>query len=275
MCLSYNLIVGDPPINRRTSDSCIKNRCVVDAAMNFFHLRVLPNLQLEHIKELAKTPFLHLFCFPVNTQVNNPVLYSILLKWDAGKGYFLFKDKQLKFTANEVAMVLGLSTEGSVVVYNRRELDTSGLRRKYFKNEGEITRSQLEAAILQCIDKKVSAADIVGLLVMYLFTTVLFPQACGNVPIHMFRYAEDINRLRKYNWSEGVFRLLMENIPNNAIWCQMRSDAELKGEPMAESPEVQVRRKKSRSKKCSGTLPGCALALIVSYFKLLLFSLIS
>lgn len=268
-------LVGDPPIKPGTSDSCIKNRCVFDAAMKFFHTKVLPKLDREHIKLLARTPFLHLFTLPIKTQVNNPVLYSILLKWNGEIGAFVFKDVKLWFTAEEVAMVMGLGTEGSFVVYNRKELDASALRRRYFQNEGEITRSQLEDAILQTLEKKCAANDVVGLLVMYLFTTVLFPQACGNVPIHMFRYAEDIERLRKSNWSEGVYRLLMENIPNNALWCQMRADAEVKGQPIVDSPEVEVRGKKRKAKKCSGTLPGYALALIVSYSKFKFFIMIN
>lgn len=257
--------LGDPPRKkRRTADSCIKNQCLIDVAMRFFHLRVLKLLNAEHIKWLTRTPFMHLFAFAERTQVSNAILYEILLMWD-NKGHFKVRDgKLLKFSAEDVAIVMGLNKKGSIVHYRREFVTNYRLRSAYFRDTGKITRVDLENAILKAINEKKPEVDVVGLLVMYLFTTILFPQACGNVPVHMFSYVEKLDELHGYNWSDGVYTLLMENIPNNAIWCKLKRDGNSLPIVQDESSQEDGSRK-NKSVKASGTLPGCAIALIVSY----------
>lgn len=99
---------------------------------------------------------------------------------------------------------------------------------------------------------------------MYIFTTILFPQTSANVPIHLFPYVENIDRLKAYNWAEGVYRMLMENIPNNALWCKLKRDEIRAGKGEVESPQATVPGNPQNEEKVSGTLPGCAIALIVS-----------
>lgn len=260
----FFFMVGDAPKNKpRTSDSCIKNKCMVDVAMRFFHLKVLSSLNEKHITALAKTPFLHLFSFPIRTQVNNALLHEILLMWD-NRGHFVFREKELKFTADEVALAMCLGKNGAPVVYKRDSVITYRMRHKYFPNKvnRDITRSELEKAILKAIADKEDPEEVVGLLVLYLFTTVLFPQTTGNVPIHMFRYVENLGDLKEHNWSDGVYRMLMDHIPNNAIWCQLKKGGKNADEVESSQEEEVGNRKK---KKASGTLPGCALALVVSH----------
>lgn len=245
--------------------------------MRFFHLRVLKKLNEHHIRLLAKTPFLHFFGFPKGTEVNNAILHQILLMWD-GKGSFIFKTgsgasttaHSLKFTADEVALVMGLSTEGKPVQYKRECVTVYGLRTRHFgRGTGEITRRELEDAIVKAVDDTSlcseinnKVADVVRLLVLYLFTTILFPQSTGNVPIHMFDVAENLKKLKFLNWSESVHQMLMDNIPHNAAWCKLKKDGE---EVVVESSQEEVSKKKKKPKKASGTMPGCALALIVSH----------
>lgn len=238
--------------------------------MNFFHTRVLKKLNEVHIRSLAKTPFLHLFGFPISTEVNNAVLHQILLMWD-GKGSFIFKtgsgpsstSHTLKFTPDEVAIVMGLSTDGKPVQYKRDCVTVYALRSRHFQQySGEITRKQLEDAIVRSIDNG-PPEDVVRLLVLYLFTTILFPQTTGNVPIHMFGIAEDLKQLKFYNWSESVYQMLMDNIPHNSAWCKLKKTGE---EVVVDSSQEELSNKKRKPKKLSGTLPGCALALVVSHY---------
>ncbi|KAF3329802.1 Ulp1 protease family, C-terminal catalytic domain-containing protein [Carex littledalei] len=211
---------GDRINKPRTSDSCIKNRCIVESAMFFFHSQVMPRLHRDHIKVLARTPFMYLFAFPNRTQANNPLLHSILLKWDNDKGGFLLSNKLLMFTPDEVALVMGLGFEGEVVVYKRETLTFSALRRKFFEKRNEkITRKELEDTIIAALgNKKGTAEEIGGLLVMYIFTTILFPQNSGNVPIHLFPYVENIDRLRKYNWAETAWFFEHVEVPKVRIF---------------------------------------------------------
>lgn len=255
------------------ADSCIKNKCCVDTAMRFFHIEVLKKLNEKHIKLLARTPFLHLFAFPNPTEVNNVILHQILLLWD-GKGSFIFKTENgpsctshtLKFTADEVAIVMGLSLDGKPVPYKRDCVTVYGLRRRYFgEGTGEITRRELEDAIVKAIDdentEEENEEEVIRLLVLYLFTTILFPQSTRNVSIHMFSIAEDLKRLKFFNWGQSVYDMLMDNIPHNAAWCKLKKSGE---EEVVESSQEETSKKRRKPKKASGTLPGCALALIVS-----------
>lgn len=184
--------------------------------------------------------------------------------WD-NKGHFKVRDgKLLEFTADEVALVMCLTSKGANVQYKREYVGQYTLRTKYFGRSGRISRADLENGIVKALDDKQPAKEVVGLLVMYLFTMILFPQSCGKVPVHMFPYAEDLLGLKNYNWSEGVYRMLMDNIPNNANWCKLKRDG--KGIPIeeAESSQEEVGKNRKKKPRPSGTLAGCSIALIVS-----------
>jgi hypothetical protein len=140
---------------------------------------------------------------------------------------------------------------------------------------------------LKAIDDDAVAEDVVGLLVMYLFTTILFPQASEYVPIHMFHYAEDVNKLCSFAWGETVYELLMDNIPFCSIWCHLMEksgcavvdensyDDELdynEGDTSERDSNEgknygRIFLKKNKTmKKHSGCLSGYTLALIVSFY---------
>jgi hypothetical protein len=254
----FLFFVGQRLKEPKTSDSCIKNRCNIDAAMSFFHNDVLPNLTPIHKALLAETPFIHLFAFPVSSHANNPALNCMLLYWEDKKGAFVVSGKDLKFTEEEVGLVMGLAVEGEVVQYTRGGDNGNSLRNRHFSPKGKISVPQLENAIRNALTKQSAEEDVVGLLVMYLFTMILFPLASGLVPAHLFHYAEDFRNLRNYNWAQAVHRVLIVNIPNNAAWCRLRRDNKT-GSLDEEQDDGE------KKKKESGTLPGCALALIVSF----------
>jgi hypothetical protein len=184
--------------------------------------------------------------------------------WD-NKGHFKVRDgKLLEFTADEVALVMCLSSKGANVQYKREDVGQYALRTKYFRRSGGITRVQLENVIVKALDDKQPEKEVVGLLVMYLFTMILFPQNCGKVPVHMFRYVENIVGLKDYNWSEGVYRMLMDNIPNNANWCKLKRDGKGMQIEEVESSQEEVGKNKKKKPRPCGTLAGCSIALIVS-----------
>lgn len=242
----------------------IINKCFPDSLMDFFHNKVYKKLSDQHITILSETPFLHLFAFPTGTQSNNAVLHQILLMWDNNKHCFSFKGSNLYFTSEEVSLVMCLPSKGQDVsysrAYSRAKPYNSALRCKYFSPNKHITKPQIERAILDALDKNHAPNDVVGLLVMYLFTTVLFPQSSGYVPVHMFQYVEDVENISKYNWGDAVYGMLKDNIPSCSLWChQMENggvDSGGSSNEDEETGETEIRAK--------GQLPGCTLALIVS-----------
>ena len=194
---------------------------------------VLPKLKADHKTRLADTPFMHLFAFPRDTHANNPVLNSILLLWDDNEGAFVFHNKSLKFTYQEVGMVMGLGIRGEAVEYKKGRLEDTSFRCRHFRRTGRLSVRMLENAIKKALEEDANVDDVVGLLVMYLFSMVLFPLACGNVPNHLFHYASNIDRLKEYNWAEAVHRVLLDNIPNKASWCRLKRAEETKGKLQA------------------------------------------
>ena len=116
------------------------------------------------------------------------------------------------------------------------------LKEKYFKEANEISRNLLEEKIVEALDNQCPVKDVVGLLVMYLFTTILFPQVSGFVPIHMFRYAEQLDGLKDLNWAEGVLNHLKQHIRYCVVWCKMIEEGRFDSSP--ECSDSQVRSKK-------------------------------
>ena len=274
-------------------NAIIQNRCFIEIAMNFIHNILSGKLTGEYVAELAKTPFLHLFCFPKGTHCNNAILHEMMLLWSTADSAFLFRGKKLNFTKEEVCAILCLPNLGKTVTWRRFTYTESMLRHKHFKTIRRISRQQLEEAILKAISDKCPAKEVVGLLVMYLFTTILFPQTGTTVPIHLFNYVEDIDTLYRYNWGEAVYELLMLHIPSCAAWCKLMDNGEEVEEEekkkkiislSSDDEEEEKKKKKQKGKKKveedddeeededesgkpSCYLPGCSLALIVSYSK--------
>jgi hypothetical protein len=81
----------------------------------------------------------------------------------------------LYFNAEEVSLIMCLPLKGTPVVYRRTMVMDFTLCLRHFRYNQEISHQQLEEAILKAIDDNVVAQDVVGLLVMYLFTIILFP----------------------------------------------------------------------------------------------------
>jgi hypothetical protein len=63
----------------------------------------------------------------------------------------------------------------------------SKVRMRHFVRSGEIGRNALENRIQELVESPnpdVLDSYVVALLVMYLITTILFPQSSGSVPVH-------------------------------------------------------------------------------------------
>ena len=169
----------------------VTNKCVIDRAMTFIHTHVFHHLTVEHRRLLFLTPFLHLFVFPKKMQVSNGILHTILSFYDNRNGCFNILGKEVYFTSDCVANFLCLPNEGLVVDLSQVRVSTSPLREKYFPHHKQIRRPVIEEVIKKVVqDKNSNARDVVSLLVLYIFTTVLFPNTAGSVPLQLFRYAK-------------------------------------------------------------------------------------
>jgi hypothetical protein len=256
-------------------DTTAKTRCSVNTAMEFFHQEVFPLLSEEHIKILSQTPFLHLFAFPRGISISRPIIHQILLLWNKNEDCFKFKGKTLEFRPEEISLVMGLQFNGNKVIYKRQELTQSVIRTRYFQPSGEITRNLLEERILDALREGSPASDVVSLLVMYLFTMILFPQANGSVPVHMFHYVDDLDSLDTYSWGKAVYWLLRDNIPKCAAWCHemervggLDNGDMIFGQIVSQEGEVCIENGKGNKSKEDANkvcLSGCAIALMVCY----------
>lgn len=241
----------------------INNKCKVDVAMKWFHTNVMHLLNVDHRKLLIKTPFLHLFVIPRGVTAPNAILHHILCLWDSERSLFRFHHRNLMLNSKEISTIMCLPSTGDMVnIANVRSTPTR-LRQKFFPGMRTISRSQLEKVIEaalknDCPEMNCPANEVVSLLVLYIFTTILFPNTGGSVPMHLFGYVENLDRLNSYNWGGAVFDMLAMHIPNAALWCQLQESDELVESEGSES----------------GYLSGCALALIVSYLAQLFFFII-
>lgn len=256
-------------------DTIAKTRCSVNTAMEFFHQEVFPLLSDEHIKILSQTPFLHLFAFPRGISISRPIIHQILLLWNRSEDCFKIKGKKLEFRPEEISLVMGLQFNGSKVIYKRKELTQSVIRSRYFQPSGEISRNLLEEKILDALRERSPASDVVSLLVMYLFTMILFPQANGSVPLHMFQYVDDLDRLDTYSWGKAVYWLLRDNIPKCAAWCHemekvggLEVEDIIYGQIVSQEGESRIECDKGNTRKDDANkvcLSGCAIALMVCF----------
>lgn len=159
--------------------------------------------------------------------------------------------------SKEISTIMCLPSTGDMVNIANVRSSPTRLRRKFFPGMRTITRIQLEKVIEAALDNNCPEMncpenEVVSLLVLYIFTTILFPNTAGSVPFHLFPYVENLDRLYSYNWGGAVFDMLAMHIPNAALWCHLQESDE-----SVESEGTE-----------SGYLSGCALALIVSFFLL-------
>lgn len=265
--------VGENSTNSR--NTIIKTRCTVKTAMAFLCHYVFPALKPEHSKLLAKSPFFHLFRLPDDAESCCPILHNILLQWDIKDGSLKHKGKSITLSEKDVCLIMGFGFEGDEVdIRKKTKPFRSELKNWYFSPRGEISRKKLEKKIKKLLHRTeppVPVEDIVGLVIMYLFTTVLFPQASGSVPGNLFHYLDNIHTLRKYSWGKAVHGLLWYHIPKCAEWCQSQDRVVGNSEALESQDRAVGKKSCKKARKPRSSLPGCTLALLVLFF---LFTLI-
>jgi hypothetical protein len=156
--------------------------------------------------------------------LRHPILQHILLRWNQNEECFKFRGVKINFLPEDIALILALPTNGDPDNYTRKNQVKSSIKSKYFNPIGEISREILELMILELVlekEKKVLEADVVRLLIMYIFTTILFPMGSGSVPAQFFHYVDNLDKLWDYSWGKTVYNVLMSVIPRCAAWCRM------------------------------------------------------
>lgn len=127
---------------------------------------------------------------------------------------------------------MGFSTGGDTVQFKcDNDVPRSMLREKYFIPTGEISRNDLEDKIKELLGAEIPVPenDIVGLIIMYLFTMILFSQSTGSVQGKLFHYLDDVESLKKYDWGRAVYDKLILHVPKCAAWCQKKTSDKING----------------------------------------------
>jgi hypothetical protein len=238
--------------------SIVKTKCAVNFGMRFLHEDVLPRLNNAHAELLAHTPFFHLLGFPMNAEINRPLLHHILLNWDVNEQCLKLKSRTFELCPSDISLILGLPTVGDVVNVQRKGKKVSILRNKYFPKNGEIKRAALKEKILVLLKEEgTPPEDIVGMIIMWIFTTVLFPHSSGTCPAHLFYYVDNVQNIRKYSWAKAVYDVLVESIQLCAPWVQS-----VEREGIA-SCQKRARKNDPSKGKMQETMNGCTHALYV------------
>ena len=129
---------------------------------------------------------------------------------------FTIGESTLAFRHEDVALIMGLHCDRDVVSF-KHEKKHSVFEQIYLDKMHNRHRDAIKAYLLKLIhNKDCDKETFVKLLVVYLITTILFPNISLNAPIWAARYADNLSTLGRYAWVHATHRWLMANIPTTS-----------------------------------------------------------
>ncbi|XP_028551679.1 uncharacterized protein LOC114579895 [Dendrobium catenatum] len=142
---------------------------------------------------------------------NVPLVYKLLSCWDSKKQCFLIKDQILQFTADEVAMILGLPNRG-----NNFEI---GSARITGKSANDIRKEVIS------LDESTKMPDVLKKFIIFLLSNLFFPLHNYRTPASVISVARNVEKFLSYNWPDSIREFLVADF--NAIAKKMK-----KGQPL-------------------------------------------
>ncbi|XP_077210688.1 uncharacterized protein LOC143846158 [Tasmannia lanceolata] len=172
--------------------------------------RLKGKLKDDHWNLLNKTPFRHLFELG-GIPVYKTLLGCLVSLWDSRTNCFTLGGESISFDVSDVALALGLSTRGEIISYNRsRTTNIAGWRfRKPSASRMEIV-SMINCLVVN--DDKESIELTVKLLLLLLFSTVLFTQTEHKVHRSLFPYIDNIGSTCNFAWAYAVYDDVIEHL---------------------------------------------------------------
>ncbi|KAK8951036.1 hypothetical protein KSP39_PZI004626 [Platanthera zijinensis] len=141
---------------------------------------------------------IHLFNISSAPQ-NTPILYAMVQHYNSSTKTFSVCSSKLKFTRNEVAMIIGLPNQGHNVEYQ-------------YKSFSVMTKMDLKSRILQLAkeDHVVEEGDLKTIL-LHVLCTLFFPCSCNRIPEEFIRLA-DPEVFKNYNWPRAIHGYLLDSL---------------------------------------------------------------
>ncbi|XP_078159187.1 uncharacterized protein LOC144554742 [Carex rostrata] len=185
--------------------------CHPKALVEFFERDIMPIMKDVQRTKLNETPFAHLLSMPP-ANISACLLTKLLDAFDHDKNVFMICGEAVPFTVQDVGVALGLQIVGSAINLhpNDKRVRLSDCHTRfhedYFGTEKKVTRKLLQDVLkrLACAEGCQKSDDFVILMVLYIFSTVLFPRSNKLVTTSLIPYLtkiEDLKDLWKFNWA--------------------------------------------------------------------------
>ncbi|XP_078151067.1 uncharacterized protein LOC144546406 [Carex rostrata] len=193
--------------------------CDPKTLVKFFERDIAPIMKEDQRTKLNKTPFAHLLCMPP-ANISACLLTKLLDAFDSDNQVFMICGEAVPFTVQDVGVALGLQTEGSVIDLHSNDKRVrlsdcyTRFHKDYFRTKNEVTSKSLQEILkrLACAEGCKKSDDFVALMVLYIFSTVLFPRSNELVTTSLIPYLTEIKDLKdlwNFNWAELVHQEMM------------------------------------------------------------------
>lgn len=187
---------------------------------------------------LYATPFAHFFVVNKSVTMEKYILQDILDVYNVEENCFYISGCKIEIRSEDCCLMLGLPLVGNCLNLSKRP-QYSQLRSRYFGKDGRPTRERLFSCAQEAI-RNGDDENAARLLILFLFSTILFSAANSSTPPSLLDYVDDLSGLWAFKWGDEVFRYLLAGVRH----------------------VVTAR----RSGKSLVTLHGCSLVLLVSIY---------
>ncbi|KAK8925669.1 hypothetical protein KSP39_PZI018529 [Platanthera zijinensis] len=212
------------------ANTYLNTRCII-STFNKYAEPLLQVLSEHSLDLLRKVDLLQLFSMPDVPQ-NIPILYRLLRLYRPDKAAFILGQYYIKFTINEVALILGLPNRGDDFHFHRTPF--SGMKQSDIV--AELNQLANEADSEEVEERRVDA------LIKYVVAKFFFPLKSLRIP-ECLQQIGGLEDFRRYNWAKAIHGFLnAQLIPLHKLSCKREEPLSL------------------------GYLEGCSITLVVSNF---------
>ncbi|KAL0924727.1 hypothetical protein M5K25_005581 [Dendrobium thyrsiflorum] len=147
---------------------------------------------VERLREININQFLLLPSIPQNV----PLVHMLLMQWDMSKECFVINGEMIKFTSEEVALLVGLPNRGL-----KFEIDSGRI--------SGVTANDIRHNIEE-MDVATPTEDLVKEFIVYLLSNIFFPMGNFRVPTGIEEVATNVDTFGTYNWPESIRDFLVK-----------------------------------------------------------------
>ncbi|PKU80436.1 hypothetical protein MA16_Dca013851 [Dendrobium catenatum] len=127
---------------------------------------------------------------------NVPLIHMLLSKWDMKIESFIIKGQSLKFTYDEVALLIGMPIRD--IIFDIGSARSSG------ETSNDIHHD------IERMDNSTPIDDLVKCFVLYLLSNIFYPMANFQIPLAILELLNTLDTFNQYNWPESIRGFLVE-----------------------------------------------------------------